>query len=268
MTRMTFAVLALVLFAALPARAEEIVAIESRPGVTQQFILIEADAPFANVILFVGGSGKLRRKGGRIRPVQANFLARTRGLFAAESLNVAVVDAPSDMRREKYGLRTNRRQFRHADDIGAVIDHLRRRAALPVWVIGTSRGTVSAAFIAGGPILPKVDGLVLTASVTRPSGKPGQYLLDDEGISLLESVRVPSLLVHHKDDRCFVTPAGDVKLLEKHLKAKASKVDVILFEGGKSPKSDPCKPFSQHGFYGIEETVVKAIADWIKANTR
>ena len=268
MTRTACLVVALVALAALPARAEEIVTIESRPGVTQRFILVEAGNPVASVVLFPGGKGMLRTDGGKVSPKQGNFLSRTRGLFAAEGFNVAVVDAPSDMRREEYGLRTNRRQFRHAEDIGAVIDDLRGRAAVPVWMVGTSRGTVSAAFIAGGPILPKIAGLVLTASVTRPSGKPGQYLLDYEGVVLLESVRVPSLLVHHKDDQCFVTPVEDVKLLEKHLKVKAPKVEVMLFEGGKSPESDACQPFSQHGFFGIEKQVVKAIADWIKANAQ
>ena len=53
----------------------------------------------------------------------------------------------------------------HADDIGAVAARLRAEASVPVWLIGTSMGTFSAA---GGAIGARgIDGLVLTSTITR-----------------------------------------------------------------------------------------------------
>lgn len=37
----------------------------------------------------------------------------------------------------------------------------------------------------------------------------------------------------------------------------------MFFEGGLPPRSDPCRPFAPHGFYGIEGRVVAAITGWM-----
>ena len=39
-----------------------------------------------------------------------------------------------------------------------------------------------------------------------------------------------------------------------------------VFSGGNKPVSDPCDAAAQHGYFGIEASVVKAIADWIKSH--
>jgi hypothetical protein len=38
----------------------------------------------------------------------------------------------------------------------------------------------------------------------------------------------------------------------------------MLFNGGSTPVSDPCDPLSPHGFFGVEQRVIDAIAKWIK----
>jgi hypothetical protein len=68
-------------------------------------------------------------------------------------LLVAIVDPPSD-RSSLYGFRITRA---HALDIKGVIAYLRQQAPVPVWLVGTSYGTVSAIKVAdwlaegGGP---------------------------------------------------------------------------------------------------------------------
>ena len=53
----------------------------------------------------------------------------------------------------------------HAGDIGAVAAYLKQQASAPVWLVGTSMGTFSAA---EGAIAAKdVDGLVLSSTITR-----------------------------------------------------------------------------------------------------
>jgi hypothetical protein len=39
---------------------------------------------------------------------------------------------------------------------------------------------------------------------------------------------------------------------------------LIAVSGGIPPQSDPCEALSRHGYFGIEDEVVTAIADWIK----
>src|SRR5277367_4132531 len=169
MKRSTWTVwLAAILFAAAlapPAGAEDFVSLPTRPGVTQSFYLTKPEAPaVASLILFPGSGGKLTGYG-PAKPKDGNFLVRSRNLFVAQGFIVAVIDAPSD---QPGGMRDFRVSAEHRYDIASVIAYLRQAASVPVWLVGTSRGTLSAANGAtletGGP-----DGLVLTSSVTRES---------------------------------------------------------------------------------------------------
>jgi pimeloyl-ACP methyl ester carboxylesterase len=141
-----------------------------------------------------------------------------------------------------------------------VIGALRRMADVPVWLVGTSMGTVSAANAAarlrdGGP-----DGLVLTASVTRRSREQIECLEDVR----VQDIRVPTLVVHHRDDGCPSTPYQDVATLLGALK-QAPRRELITMEGGQPARSRPCEALSAHGFLGLDDTVVAAITAWITA---
>jgi pimeloyl-ACP methyl ester carboxylesterase len=241
--------------AAAPALAEEVVTIETRPGVTQSFVLVEpAGKPVAGAILLPGGNGKMGLWRNPDRRTN-NFLVRARQRFAAGGVLVAVVDVPSDRRRP--GLSGWRDSEEHRADMAAVAQWLRRKAAIPVWLVGTSRGTVSAAHL--GAHLP-VGGVVLTSSVTRSAMRNPATALD----APLGSVRVPVLLVAHRQDGCTVTPAEGVNDLKAAL-AASPRVEIMLFDGGDPPRSGPCQALSEHGFLGIEDRVVDAIAGWMRA---
>ena len=45
---------------------------------------------------------------------------------------------------------------------------------------------------------------------------------------------------------------------------RASKVEIAILTGGDPPKSDECDAYAPHGYFGIEDAVVTAIAEWIK----
>lgn len=160
-----------------------IVSIATPRAVQQSFILIKPEHAIASVILFAGGSGNLRLS--RVPPPQVgpyafvagNFLARSREKFAAHDFMVAVIDAPSDQPRGMSG--SFRLSTEHAIDIGAVANYLKRQADVPVWLVGTSAGSWSAArgAIAAGRddiVASSIDGLVLTSTVTRIA--PGSSL--------------------------------------------------------------------------------------------
>lgn len=243
----------------LPSLAEERVSLPTRAGVTQSFYLTKpAGPPLASLILFPGGGGKLQGYG-PAKLDHGNFLVRSRNLFVAKGFVVAVIDAPSD---QPGGMGEFRVGEDHRRDIAAVIAYLRQAAPVPVWLVGTSRGTLSAAngaaLEAGGP-----DGVVLTSSVTRGSKRQKMTVYDDD----LDAIRVPALLVHNRNDACPLCPFSDMPDLLEALD-NAPRKELVAVEGGAPSESEACKSLSRHGYFGIEEQVVGVITDWIIRTSR
>lgn len=238
--------------------AEEVVDIPTRPGVTQRMLVVTPPEPKAAVVLLAGGHGGLRiSPNGSMKWGNGNFLVRSRQLFADRGLLVAVVDASSARQSPPY-LAGFRQTPEHAADLAAVIAWLRENFKAPVWLVGTSRGTQSAAYVAtklSGSEGP--DGVVLTSTI----------LTDDKGRPVpampLEEIRVPVLVVHHEQDGCSHCSFSDVpKLMEKL--SNTPRHQLLSFKGGKN-KGDPCEAFAYHGFNGLESQVVQQVADWIVA---
>lgn len=228
----------------------DLVSINTRAGVTQKFILIQPPDPKAVVILFAGGHGILGLSSAySMNWGKNNFLVRTRYDFAKNGLMVAVVDAPSD-RRTSNSMVHFRTKKEHTDDMEMVIRYLKDKTSIPVWLVGTSRGTLSAASVAQRTREP-IDGLVLTSSMDMVAELP------------MFNIDVPSLVVHHKNDKCKVTKPESATYIADKLKKYSNNVDLIFFEGGRWPKSSSCNALSQHGFYGIERKVVDAISAFI-----
>jgi len=85
------------------AQAARVVDIPTRPGVTQRILLLGPENPKAAVILLPGGHDGLQiSPEGRFKWGEGNFVVRTREMFAAQGLLVAVADAPSDRQSLPY----------------------------------------------------------------------------------------------------------------------------------------------------------------------
>jgi len=233
--------------------------VPTRKGVTQGFLLVRSPkTPTASVILFAGGDGHLALSPpNTINQQKFNFLVKMREQFANAGFLVAVVDTPSD-RGDYWNFRTSKE---HAEDMKQVIAAMREMAPVPVWLVGTSMGSVSAAGVAGrlarggGP-----DGLVLTSSVVLISRSTGETVKTAQ----LGDIRVPTLIVRHKDDQCKFSSPSEADAIYKAL-SQASPKEILTFEGGNPPKSDACEAQAQHGYFGIERDVVDAIIGWIRA---
>jgi len=246
------------------AQTQRVVDIPTRPGVTQRMVVLEPENPKAAVVLFAGGHGGLQISStGNLKWGEGNFLVRSWRLFASNGLLVALVDAPSDRQNPPY-LGGFRQVPEHVADIRAVIAWLRQQANIPVWLVGTSRGTQSTAFIAtqlaladGGP-----DGIVLSSTIL--TDKPGNRPVPEMP---LDKIQIPTLIVHHKRDGCEHCQFGDLSRLMEKL-TSASRKELLTFEGGKN-HGDPCEALAYHGFNGIEQEVARKITDWIieKKNT-
>lgn len=254
--RLIFAICCAVLFPTLGLGAERVVDIPTRPGVTQRMLVITPEHPKASVVLFAGGHGGLRiTDDGAIRWGKRNFLVRTRQMFADQGLTVAVVDAPSDRQGPPY-LDRFRETQEHVVDIKAVIAWLRQQANVPVWLVGTSRGTLSAAYVttqltgAEGP-----DGLVLTSTIlTDRRATPVPQMQ-------LGNIRIPVMVIHHEEDGCIACQPAYLPRLMSKLTA-APRKELITVSGGVD-EGDPCEAMSHHGFNGNEQEIVSKAADWI-----
>ncbi|MBM4298888.1 MAG: alpha/beta hydrolase, partial [Deltaproteobacteria bacterium] len=216
-----------------PAAAQEVVTLATRPNVTQSYFLTRAPNELqAIAVLFPGSGGaiQLRVEGGQPRFAGGNFLVRSRAEFVKRGIAAAIIDAPTDMQggwgmTDEFRLGTE-----HFADIGVVLGDLNERLpGVPVYLIGTSRGTISAAALAAR-FGARVAGVVLTASlfreVPRKSKEPGP------GLSRFDfaSITVPLLLAHHVGDQCQFTPYSDaVRLSEKY--------PLISVFGGPRPQS-------------------------------
>ena len=241
---------------ALAQATQKVVDVPTRPGVTARMLVIAPPSPKAAVILLAGGHGGLQMyPNGSMKWGEGNFLVRTRQLFADQGLLVAVLDAPSDRQSAPF-LGGFRQSPDHAADLKAVIASLRESAKVPVWLVGTSRGTQSAGYVAtqlagaDGP-----DGVVLTSTILSDErGRPVPAMP-------LERLKVPVLVVHHEHDGCSHCQFASMPALMNKL-ARVPKRELLAFKGG-ATRGDPCEAFGYHGFNGIEPDVVQQIAAWI-----
>jgi len=146
----------------------KVIFIETRPNVTVKFLYIFPKSnkePVAHLILFTGGDGKLGlnegsiKDAGSLKPAyQSDFLARTRDSWVAQGFAVALPDVPSGQRRGNAMFRTSPE---HKEDIQGIIEFLKSQKDIPVWLVGTSMGTISAANVAAQLPPGTIDGVVL-----------------------------------------------------------------------------------------------------------
>lgn len=241
------------LFLAGPAIAENdrLIKINTRPGVTVSFYNMKREGAKATIILLPGGAGGIGLKNGI--PTSKNFLVRSRDLFAANGFDVAVVGKPSDKDDIDGSFRTS---AEHIEDLRQVVAFLKKDSGLPVWVVGTSMGTISATALAIAVGKEEVSGIVLTSSVTKKKtgAVPEQKL---------ESIRLPVLVVHHEFDECKICVPGEVPQIIKGLKNAPIKREVYV-KGGANPTGNHCEALHWHGFIGMEKEVVDLISAWIK----
>jgi pimeloyl-ACP methyl ester carboxylesterase len=250
----------------IAARADSatLVSIPTPRGAKEAFILIKPEHPVASVVLLAGGGGVLGLKAASSDA--ANFLVRTREKFAAHQFIVAVVDAPSDRQRGMNAI--FRMSEEHAGDIGAVVSYLKREAAVPTWLVGTSAGTFSA--VTGAVFIGKnFDGLVLTSTVTRTPPDWAIAKSHPNGVAdlALSEITVPVLIMSHRNDSCRATPAADAEMVKKRLTG-TRKVEIAMLDGGDPPESPPCEAKAAHGYFGIEAEAVDTIADFINRNSK
>ena len=238
--------------------ASEVISLQTRDNVKQNFLLeMPKNEAKAIVLLFPGGNGKILLHKDKENWNTKNFLIRSRDYFLQEDFIVVSIDVPSD-RRSKDGMYYNfRSSNEHLTDIKRVINYLKNNYQKPIFLIGTSRGTESVAFLAS-KLNDKINGIILSSSITKKNSK-GKSLEELE----LSEITTPTLIVFNEKDKCRVTPPEGSKQLFDLLSNEIKK-EYKIFNGGKNKDTNPCKAMTYHGFLGIEKDVVDYMSQWIK----
>lgn len=241
-----------------PGHAAQLAVIDIPTRDTTIRILLEwENDPQAIVALFTGGKGVAGiRDDGKIAIARGNFAVRTRKHLHSAGIASAVVDRAADMPDD---IRGQRGTIKHYEDIGAVVGFLRKRFGAPVWLHGTSRGSVSVANAASNleQSATSPDGVIFSASMLKLANQ-GNHVFD----FYLDRIKMPVLILHHRDDACSVTPASEVPRFAAELKA-ATRLKTIFYEGGHKPRSGPCAGRHAHGFFGIEKRVLGDLAKFV-----
>jgi len=235
----------------------EDVYLPTREGVRQRLLIARAaNVGCKAVLLFPGGKGKrvtVERRG-RMKTT-GNFLIRSSPLFARAGFITVAVPAPSD---RSDGMSNDFRASKeHHADIRAAVDFLVNEGACEVFLIGTSRGTLSVAYLATVMTHPNVKGYVLTASLAKKPPVVRSYA---------PRITDPVLMAHHTDDACWATRYADAQATFRAI-TKSPRKHFITVSGGDMPLSHPCRAKSAHGFLGAERETVAAIVDWMNGKT-
>ncbi len=260
--------LAVVAFCALLSTslsAGELVKVESRPGVTTS-LFIDEPKELSAVLLLVEG-GTLQENLGTFfgKPTFGNpygFLTRSRGEFTKRGFAIALIDRPSDMPEVRHQHRVS---TEHATDLKAVVDFLRTRYKQPLWLVGMSAGALSIGNFAQAHPTGS-DGLIFVSPVTKPAKIIVDRYPDGAASFDYSNVVVPAMVLLHKRDQCSLTPPAGAGLIKDRLR-NASNVAVVELEGGRAPVTEACKARSEHGFWGIENKALDAIADFVNTSS-
>jgi hypothetical protein len=246
--------------------------------VTENFILTvppvipppaAPNPPVAVVILLTGGTGRIGLTppvppavNGTLSVNSSNFLTRSRWLFGGYNFVVITLDAASDylLMPPNY-LMFHQGDPQHISDVEQVIQFARATfAGLPVWLVGTSRGTAGAfvAAMAGPPTGP--DGLVFSSSI---NGNTPPLDPDSLFSATLSSITVPVLIVNDAGNTCPGTlPTGDPAVKKALTGSPVVEIKNVA-ASTLLPLTDNCDPLSSHGYFGKEPHAVEVIAEWI-----
>ena len=184
-----------------------------------------------------------------------NFLIRARRFLIEENVASLIVDCQSESGSycASYYQASKQRQ----EDVDKLIQEVKKRTPSinAVWLVGTSMGTISSAFM---PIhnAEGYAGSIHTAGITDPYAN-GSYR--ELGGFDYKKITIPQFFVHHRNDPCALTTYPSAKSI-----AEKFNVPLISVSGGSDFRGRPCEAFTEHGFRGKEKEVMNFLAEIIK----
>lgn len=238
----------------LSVPGEHILAVPLGRGVNQRFIFAAPRHARATIVMLPGGAGDLglRERGDILHG--ENFVVRTRSLWTSQGYAVLIPDTVGHT-----NLRGDRSSIAYGEVVERLIAFSHMRNPGPVYLLGTSQGSIAAVNAAARARPGTIAGLILTESVTV-LGASGETVFDANPAG----VRVPVLIIANKADVCRVAPPADAVKIARRLTASPS-VEVHYVDGGQQRSANPCGSLTPHGYYGIEPSVVAIVTRWMRS---
>ena len=184
-----------------------------------------------------------------------NFLIRARRFLVDASVASLIIDCQSESGDDcSSGYQASKQRQEDVDKLIAEVKS-RNPSITEVWLVGTSKGTISSSFM---PIHNPSGyaGAIHTASITDPYAR-GSYR-ELGGFDYKKST-VPQFFVHHANDPCALTTYSSAKSI-----AEKFNVPLITVTGGSGFQGGACEAFTEHGFRGKEKEVMNAMMSIIK----
>ena len=246
-----FAVAVSGLILSTPAAQAEMLQVPTGRGDTVPVYWDKVEGATATVFLFNGGNGFVPfNKAGM--PRGKNFLLKSYPLFAAKRLNVVVVGTREAVSEMNDAYRVNE----HPADIRAIAKVIKEKSTAPIWLVGTSRGTLSVVAAANGDTEKLYAGIVLTSSFVEPKNP---YTVVRQNVDKIE---VPVFVYHHAQDGCRATKPSDAEWAASRFSNSSIKSFIKVSGGDEVESGDPCSS-GPHTFIGMEEKAVSDIVSWI-----
>lgn len=224
---------------------QQLVQIESRPGVHMRMIVYRPSQPLATVILFPDGNGLLditpifnSPQIGRSADVPWDLM----GHLLERRMTVVLMDAPPDHHsilgvngwRGRHIFRLSRE---HALDIRAAVDYLTQEDPLPIWLAGIRMGAFSAVN-AAVDLQQKVAGLVIADGITQCPAQKTLLKLCPQGLMgmPLQEITIPTLIL--SDENAFPEPLLTAALSQSPYLRYQTYPEFADFEGWKRSTHD------------------------------
>ena len=248
-------------------RGDDVVTLDTRPGVGQPFLVLEPKGTAKGVVMmFPGHEGEVEfRKASKGGYDVINYGGQGGGLTVQRAMRetlrnsgfaVAMIAPPSDRTRLTSGFR---KSAEHLEDMRIVIGYLQDRYGSRPYLQGHCLATLSVAAVASRLKSEGISGLILSS--TRSTGKDGSVTDFERG-----TVGVPVLLVHHQADSCPQAPFQNIeRVVKPFYQSSVPKLDVISVSGGDArlkTKQNSCQD-GFHGFKGMQKDTAQAIVSWL-----
>jgi pimeloyl-ACP methyl ester carboxylesterase len=237
------------------AGTEEVLSVPVGGHELQRILYIAPAHARRAIVMMPGGPGDVGLERSADMRHNENFVIRSRSLWVARGYVVIIPDA-----LDHEDMRGRRSSPEYAAVVDALVDFAHTRVTDgPVFLLGTSQGSIAAMNGAAHARPGQLAGLVLTESVSR-LGESRETVFDADPAG----VRVPALVVANHDDACNVAPPTDAAKIASSMR-NSSGVRVLYVSGGISRSRNACQALTPHGYYGIEQQVVAQIVDWMQS---
>ncbi len=192
-------------------------------GRQQRILYARPETPLGTIVMLPGGAGDVGIEADGDLVHGKNFVVRTRGMWLARGYALVIPDA-----LDSQNMRGLRSSPEYAQVIQDLVRFVHSEVPGPVFLLGTSQGSIAAMNAAAHLSKNTLAGVVLTESVSRP-GKSGETVFDASP----DRVTVPALIVANRDSACRVAPAEDAPRIAAAM-THAAQAEVVYVQGGET----------------------------------